>query len=155
MDAQPSFNQGVPSENVATLLERIECADPGSPDIDEDNRGQSWGHYQFTQGGLSPSSSLNTWQDIGSVATALKLVAAALKTCQDARVMCTNAGTLNVTSGYISDIYLEQILERLEKCWVNAGGVRVHFLLRVHLIHHFFSDNSPSYPNHSYHTFLS
>src|ERR1700677_3237349 len=129
MDAQPSFKQGEPSEKVTTLLERVQYADPDSLDIDEDNKGQSWGHYQFTACGISPSSSLTTWQDIGSVAIALKLVAAALKTCRDARVMCTNAG-IPKTNGFISDIYLEQTLDHLEKGWVGAGGVCTH--IRLH-----------------------
>ncbi|KAF8264808.1 hypothetical protein EI94DRAFT_1805298 [Lactarius quietus] len=120
MNKQPLLKQGKTSKEVATLLKRIQSADPASPDIDEDNLGQSWGHYQFTAGGVSPSSLLNTWQDIGSVDIAFKLVAASLKTCQDARAMCANAGTPKM-SGFISDIYLEQILDRLEKCWVGAG----------------------------------
>jgi hypothetical protein len=33
MDMQPAFMQGEPSENVATLLECIQLADPASPDI--------------------------------------------------------------------------------------------------------------------------
>ena len=122
MDTQPSFKQGKPSEHVTALLERLECADPGSPDIDEDNTGQSWGHYQFTAGGISPSSSLTTWQDVGSVAVAFRLVAAALKTCQEARKMCAGTG-MPMPCSYVSDIYFEQTLERLEKCWAGAGGV--------------------------------
>ena len=126
MNTQPMFKQGMPSEQVTTLLERVQFADPTSPDIDEDNVGPSWGHYQFTAGGISPSCSLTSWDDVGNVATAFKLVAAGLKTCQDARTMCANAGTPQTTS-FISDIYLEQILDRLEKCWTDAGGVRVQF----------------------------
>ena len=122
MDAQPSFKQGEPSEHVTALLECVECADPDSLDIDEDNKGQTWGHYQFTAGGISPSSSLTTWQDVGSVAVAFRLVAAALKTCQEARQMCASVG-MPTSSGYISDVYLKQTLERLEKCWAGAGGV--------------------------------
>ncbi|KAH9013656.1 hypothetical protein EDB85DRAFT_2158039 [Lactarius pseudohatsudake] len=121
MNAQMLFKQGKSSNNVTTLLERVQFADPGSPDIDEDNTCLSWGHDLFTAGGISPSVSLTTWEDVGSVATAFKLVAAALKTCQEARLMCTNAGTPK-TSGFISDIYLEKILECLENCWVGAGG---------------------------------
>ncbi|KAF8262007.1 hypothetical protein EI94DRAFT_1809450 [Lactarius quietus] len=121
MNSQPSFKQGEPSVEVAALLKHIQYTDPNSPDIDEDNWGQSWGHYQFMAGGLSPLSSLTTWQKIGNVNTALKLVAAALKTCQDARAMCANAGAPKM-SGSISDIYLEQILDCLEKCWGIAGG---------------------------------
>jgi hypothetical protein len=123
MDAQPSFKQGDPSQNILSLLERVQSADPSSSDIDEDNMGQSWGHYQFTAGGLTLTSSLTSWQDIGSVAIAFKLVAAALKTCQEARLMCTNAG-LSTTGGFVSDIYLEKTLDGLETCWVGAGGVR-------------------------------
>ncbi|KAI9428865.1 hypothetical protein H4582DRAFT_2090797 [Lactarius indigo] len=122
MNAQLSFKQGETSESVTTLLERVQSADPGSPDIDEDNMGQSWGHYQFTAGGISPSSSLTSWEDVGSVAMAFKLIAAAIKTCREARVMCANAGTPK-TTGFISNVYLEKILECLESCWVGAGGI--------------------------------
>ncbi|KAH9025244.1 hypothetical protein EDB84DRAFT_1243747, partial [Lactarius hengduanensis] len=70
MNAQSSFKEGEPSKQVATLLERVQFADPSSPDIDEDNTCQSWGHYQFTAGGISPASSLTNWQEVGNVATA-------------------------------------------------------------------------------------
>ena len=128
MDALPSFEQGETSEKVTMLLERIQTADPGSEDIDEDNKGLSWGHYQFTAGNLTLASSLTTWQDVGSVATAFKLVAAVLKTCQEARQMCENTGTPK-TGGFLSDVYLEKAFDCLEKCWVGAGGVRIHTLL--------------------------
>jgi len=130
MNAQWSFKQGKTSKKVTTLLKHVQFADPGSPDIDEDNTGPSWGHYQFTAGGVSPSSSLTTWEDVGSVSTTFELVAAALKTCQEARLMCANAG-MPKTVGLISDVYLEKTVECLESCWVGAGGVRVHFILRV------------------------
>ena len=128
MNAQPLFKQGETSQNVITLLERIQHADPDSPDLDEDNRGASWGHYQFTAGGLTLSSSLTTWRDVGSVATAFKLVAAALKTCQDARRICANISV----SAFLSDVYLGLTLERLEECWVGAGAVSVYVSLRFH-----------------------
>ncbi|KAF8262085.1 hypothetical protein EI94DRAFT_1744446 [Lactarius quietus] len=122
MNAQRTFKQGKPSDSVTTLLERVQSTDPSSPDIDEDNVSQSWGHYQFTAGGLSPLSSLTSWQNIGNVATAFKLVAAAIKTCQDAHLMCAKAGTPKTTR-FISDVYLEKICECLKKFWVDAGGV--------------------------------
>ncbi|KAH8987563.1 hypothetical protein EDB86DRAFT_2832261 [Lactarius hatsudake] len=122
MNAQSSFKQSEPSKQVTTLLDRIQFADPSSPDIDEDNACQGWGHEQFTAGGITLSSSLTSWQEVGNVATALKLVAAAIKTCQEARLMCENAGTPK-TSGFISDVYLEKTLECLESCWVGAGGL--------------------------------
>ncbi|KAI9447547.1 hypothetical protein H4582DRAFT_2051286 [Lactarius indigo] len=117
-----SFKEGEPSKQVTTLLEHVQFADPCSSDIDEDNTCQSWGHYQFTAGGISPASSLTNWQEVGSITTAFKLVAAAIKTCQEARLMCLNAGTLKST-GFISDVYLEKTLECLENCWVGAGGM--------------------------------
>jgi hypothetical protein len=136
MNALPTFKQGEPSEKVAALLERVQFADPGSPEFDEDNKGLSWGHYQFTGGNLTLSSSLITWQDVGNVATAFKLVAAALKTCQEARLMCTNAG-VPTTQGFLSDSYLEQTLGLLQTCWVGAGGVRTHFSSRFLSSHSF------------------
>ncbi|KAF8262989.1 hypothetical protein EI94DRAFT_1704351 [Lactarius quietus] len=80
MNAQWSFTEGEPFENVATLLEHVQFADPGILDLDEDNMGKGWGHYQFTAG-------------CGSIATAFKLVAAAIETCQEARLMDTNTTT--------------------------------------------------------------
>ncbi|KAH9171698.1 hypothetical protein EDB89DRAFT_1906687, partial [Lactarius sanguifluus] len=121
INVQLSFKEGEPSEQVATLLERVQSAVPSSPDIDEDNTYKSWGHYQFTAGGISLVSSLTSWEKVGSIATAFKLVAATIKMCRDARSMCSNAGTPK-TSGFISDVYLEKILECLESCWVGTGG---------------------------------
>jgi hypothetical protein len=119
MSKQSSFKQGEPSPNVTMLLERIQFANPGSSGIDEDNQAQNWGHYQFTAGGISPSSALTTWQDFGNVATAFKLVAAALKICQDARAMCADT---EMPPDFLCDVFFNQILERLEKCWVGTGG---------------------------------
>ena len=149
MNAQPSFKQGNPSQNVTTLLERIQSADPTSPDIDEDNKGQSWGHYQFTAGGLTLSYSLTTWQDIGSIATAFKLVAAALKTCREARLTCKDAG-VSTTVGFISDVYLEKTLESLESCWVGAGGVSSSILWDYHTFTFTFSRRSPLLMPHAF-----
>ena len=115
MDVLPLFKQGKPSNNVTALLECVECAALDSLDIDEDNRGQTWGHYQFMTDDVSPFSSLTTWQDVGSVAVAFRLVAAVLKTCQEAQQMCASTGML-MTGGYLSDVYLEQTLKCLEKC---------------------------------------
>ncbi|KAI9436828.1 hypothetical protein H4582DRAFT_2077786 [Lactarius indigo] len=122
MNAQSSFKEGEPSKQVMTLLEHVQLMDPGSPNINEDNTCQSWGHYQFTAGSISPASSLTNWQEVGSVTTAFKLVVAAIKTCQEARLMCSNA-RMPKTSGFISDVYLEKTLKCLENCWVGAGGV--------------------------------
>lgn len=126
MNAQSSFKQDKPSQNVLMLLERLQSTDPTSLDIDEDNTLQSWGHYQYMAGGLTLLSSLTTWEDVGSVAIAFKLVTAALKMCREAWLICANAG-MSTTGGFISDVYLEKTLDSLEKCWVGAGGVSPMF----------------------------
>ena len=134
MIAQPLFEQGQPgkpSQNFSTLLERIQLADPNSPDFNEDNKGQGWGHYQFMAGGLNLSSSLTSWQDVGSIASAFQLAAAAIKTCQEARAMCANAGKLTVVS-FISDAFLQETLDALKRCWIGAGGVSACFLQCLH-----------------------
>ena len=115
MNTQSLFNQGEPSNQVKTILKRLESADPGSLDIKEDDVYQSLGHYQFIAGGVSLPSSLTSWQSIGNVPTTFKLVEATLKTCRKAQLMCANARTME-KGGYISDIYLEQVLKYLEKC---------------------------------------
>ena len=136
MNAQLLFNQGKPSNQVKTILEHLESADLGSPDIEEDDVYQSWGHYQFTAGGISLSSSLTSWQSIGNVPTVFKLVEATLKTCHKAQLMCADT-RMTEKGGYINDIYLEQILEYLEKCWVSAGRVHSLFISCLNLLHFF------------------
>jgi hypothetical protein len=106
MHAQRSFKQGATSDNVATLLAHLQCADPGSPDIDEDNVCLGWGHDQFTAGGITPTSCLTSWQNVGSIDTAFKLVAAGLKTCQEARCYAQTGR-----------------LSRLEVSWSGVGSV--------------------------------
>jgi hypothetical protein len=60
MSVQPLFKQGEASADVLALLEHVELADLSSPDFKEDNLGQSWGHYQFMAGSLSPKSLLTS-----------------------------------------------------------------------------------------------
>ena len=148
MNRQPAFKQGTPSEQVTTLLERIQFADLASPDIDEDNVGQSWGHYQFTAGGVSPSSSLTSWEVVGNVATAFKLVAAGLKTCQDVRTMCANAGTLQ-TTGFVGDIFSNKSSTSLR----SAGPRPVEYVFNysseiwnLHFFRHFLLSAVQSFP---------
>lgn len=123
--------QGKLSQNFTTLLEYIQSADPNSPDFDEDNKYQGWGHYQFTAGGLNLLSSLTLWQDVGSITFAFELVAAAIKTCWEAWLMCANARKLTA-GGFISDAYLQETLNGLKKCWIGAGGVSAYFLRCFH-----------------------
>ncbi|KAI0258621.1 hypothetical protein BC834DRAFT_974972 [Gloeopeniophorella convolvens] len=122
MEQRRSKFKGSPSAGVAALLERVQRADPESPEINEDNMGASWGHDQFAGGGLTITSSLTSWQDIGNVATAFELIAAAIKTCKEARNMCRNIGKSVSDAGFISDSYLEILLERVRDCWLDAGG---------------------------------
>ena len=97
------------SQNLTIPLEHIQSAEPNSPDFDEDNKGQGWGHNQFMAGGLNLSSLLTLWQDVGSIATAFKLVAAAIKTCQEAQLMCMNARKL-MAGDFVTDAYLQETL---------------------------------------------
>ncbi|KAI9430019.1 hypothetical protein H4582DRAFT_2064265 [Lactarius indigo] len=112
MNAQMSFKQGKASDNIMTLLEQVQFADPGSPDIDKDNMCLSWGHDLFTAGGVSLSSSLTTWENVGSVATAFKLVAAALKMCQEARLIIVGSALVGYIFNY-SKFTIRFILSRL------------------------------------------
>ncbi|KAI0257839.1 hypothetical protein BC834DRAFT_919305 [Gloeopeniophorella convolvens] len=122
MDANRSFKQGSPSESFTALLERIQHADPMSPDISEENMEENWGHDQFTGGDLTLTSTLTSWKEIGNVTAAFELIAASIKTCKDARLMCERVGKPTTTSGFISDVYLEKVLEKIEACWAGAGG---------------------------------
>jgi hypothetical protein len=102
----------LPSDDVAAFLERIESADPDSPDFSEDDQNQSWGHWQFTSGNMTCSTVLTSWDHIG-ITTARRLIAAAVKTCKVARHICFERG-IN-SSSYLSDAYLENVVELLWK----------------------------------------
>ncbi|KAH9026117.1 hypothetical protein EDB85DRAFT_1893535 [Lactarius pseudohatsudake] len=118
-----SFKQSKLSKQVMTLFNCVQFSGPSLPDIDRDNVCQGWGHEQFTAGGVTLLSSLTSWQEVGNVATTLKLVAATIKTCQEARSMCENARTPKM-SGFISNVYLKKTLKCLESCWVGASGIK-------------------------------
>ena len=69
-----------PSLDVVAFLNRIDSADPNSPDLSEDNTDTGWGHCQFTAGNMQCTTVLLSWDKIG-VPMARKLIAAAIKTC--------------------------------------------------------------------------
>ncbi|KAF8971845.1 hypothetical protein BDZ97DRAFT_1149417 [Flammula alnicola] len=109
-----ALNSGSPSSTVLQFIERIESADPNTPDIDEHDTNIGWGHSQFTSGGLTCRSVLQTWSDIGNVKTAHRLLAASLKTCLVARHLCfTNKILMSDLSSYLSDTYLCEVVEIL------------------------------------------
>ncbi|KAI0062595.1 hypothetical protein BV25DRAFT_1838394 [Artomyces pyxidatus] len=121
MQDNPSFKSGPSSADVQALLERIEHADPNACDLDEDDSNASWGHSQFTGGSLTCTSVLTSWENIGSTGTARRFIAAALKTCKIARHLCFARKI--TTSTYLSDSYLEKIIELIWAAWKEAGGI--------------------------------
>ncbi|KAF8871298.1 hypothetical protein BD779DRAFT_1680501 [Infundibulicybe gibba] len=120
MSLRPDFEASQPSSDVMALLTRIENADPNSDEFSEDDSNGSWGHYQFTAGGLTCTSALLNWRSIGNTETACRLIAAALKTCKIARHVCFNRD-IEVNS-FLSDAYLENVIEKLWEVWTAAGG---------------------------------
>lgn len=126
-----------PSTNVSAFLERIESADPNSPDLSEDDMNGNWGHYQFTAGSMRCATVLQSWDEIGK-ATACKLLAAAIKTCKVARFVCFTRG-IEVGS-YLSDAYLQTLVESLwaarQKATRSIDGPNTQVCI-VHLRFHF------------------
>jgi len=121
MKACPDFRSLPPSDDLKAFLARIEEADPNDTTMDEDNKGVGWGHYQFTAGSMTCASVMKSWEDIGNTDTARRLIAAAIRTCKVARYVCEKMN-IKVTS-YISDMYLERIIETLWNLWKLAGAV--------------------------------
>ena len=126
MAASPGFKSSTPSDNVTAFLNRIEAADPNSCEIGEDDSNQSWGHWQFTAGGLTITTVIQDWACVGGVDTACKLLAAAIRTCKVARHICLERDI--TTNSFLSDAYLNNMVEQLYKSWTAAGGVRWSFL---------------------------
>src|SRR6266700_254209 len=134
MAASPDFKSSILSDNVAAFLNRIEAADPNSSEIGEDDSNQSWGHWQFTAGGLTITTVIQDWACVGDVDMACKLLAAAIRTCKVARHICLER---NITScNFLSDAYLNNMVERLCESWTAAGGV-CQFLFFIYKFHSF------------------
>jgi hypothetical protein len=110
-----SKHNGIPSANILQFIDRIELADPSAED-NEDNMNVSWGHTQFTSGGLTCSSVLVSWSAVGNVGTAFRLLAAAVKTAKVARQLCFTQG-ISEKRAYLADAYIQNIIELLWNCW--------------------------------------
>jgi len=121
MEKNPTFNSQPPSTEMEQFIARIETSDPNSTELAEDDSNANWGHYQFTAGSMTVQTVLTSWSSVGNTETARKLIAAAIRTCKTARFICFQRNVA-VTS-YLSDIYLENILDRLWTLWKDAGGV--------------------------------
>jgi hypothetical protein len=126
MEINPTFSNVPMADAVKHFIDGIQSADPLSSDFDEDDLGVSWGHRQF-QGW---NAKLSSWDAIGSPENACCLVAAVIKTCRVARELCRDLEAKNLAKGYttsyLSDMYLEQITERLWDLWKAAGGGEIH-----------------------------
>jgi len=109
------------------LIKEIEGADPND-ELDEDENGLNWGHRIFSHrlGNLS-------WQDIGSTVVACRLIAAVVKTCNQARQVCAKLG---IRGSYISDSYLDRVIDILREKWDEEGSVSLinSFLIQVSLM---------------------
>jgi hypothetical protein len=121
MEAHPDFGAGTTPILMSTFLSRIENSDPADPILSEDDTGSSWGDYQFTSGSMRIKSVIQSWECVGSTATACKFIAAALKTCKVARQICFEQ-KINATS-FLADTYLSNLIDELYDVWVKAGGV--------------------------------
>jgi hypothetical protein len=133
MEASPDFKSSTPSDNVTAFLNRIEAADPNSSEIGEDDSNESWGHWQFTAGGLTITAVIQDWAYVGDVDMACKLLAAAIQTCKVARHICLERDL--TPNSFLSDAYLNNMVEQLCKSWTVAGGVRRSILFyKLHLL---------------------
>ncbi|KAF8258737.1 hypothetical protein EI94DRAFT_1707720 [Lactarius quietus] len=87
-----SFMEGEPFENVATLLEHVQLLTLGYLILMR----TTWVKAGATTNSRQVASAciiINLLAGCGSIATAFKLVAAAIETCQEARLMDTNTTT--------------------------------------------------------------
>ncbi|KAI0037448.1 hypothetical protein FA95DRAFT_1684881 [Auriscalpium vulgare] len=111
-----SDEDGAPDDGVISLLNALESADPNDDDLDSDNDNEQWGHKQFNAG--FTYSGIKSWDQVGTVATACRLIAAALRTCKVARHMCFVRD--REAKDYLSDVYLEKLVDTISECWNKA-----------------------------------
>lgn len=119
------------SQGVLTFLLRLESADPNSVEISEDDHNAQWGHWQYGAAGITITSALVSWEAIGGVAVACRLLAAAIKTHRVAEAICFQRSVREKPS--LSVVYLTQLVSHLwslvEDLGTEKEQVRTHFLL--------------------------
>jgi len=147
MRSHTTFQNGEPSADASAFLSRIQNADPNSPEISEDDTNQCWGHYQFSGAGMTCTSVLTSWASVGNTGIARQLIAAAIKTCRVARHLCFQRAI--ESTSFLSDAYLENIIDILWTLWIDAGGVCVFFyskMSNLQKIHSLFRKTSGKLP---------
>ena len=105
MQNDPEFSCGEPSPNMTAFLKRIESADPNDDSIDDDEKGVSWGHYQFTAGNMQYSTVITSWKAVGNTKIACWLIAAAVRTSMVAKYICKKQRL--PTTALLSNIYVD------------------------------------------------
>jgi hypothetical protein len=121
MEANPNFRAGTMLILTTNFLSRIKNASPAAPDFSEDDTGISWGHHQFTSGSTTTKSVFTSWESVRSTVIACKLITTRIKTCKVACHICFNNGI--ITSSYLADAYLSNMVDQLWDVWTTAGGV--------------------------------
>ncbi|KAF8234117.1 hypothetical protein L208DRAFT_1077691, partial [Tricholoma matsutake] len=107
----------------------VKNANPYVADLLEDDSGPSWGHSQFTSGNMTLTSVLQSWESIGSTKTACHLIAASIKICKVARHICFEQ---KITTGsYLSDAYLQNLIEVLWTLWKKVEGYVGQFFKHI------------------------
>ncbi|KAG2011199.1 hypothetical protein CC2G_011345 [Coprinopsis cinerea AmutBmut pab1-1] len=101
------------SPQFLKFLERIENANPNDPAIPKDDGNENWGHHQFTAGSLTLRSTITSWDAVGSAEHAARLLAAAIRTCHAARIICGDRNIPVKDDEYLSDAYLDQTVQVL------------------------------------------
>ncbi|KAF4604595.1 hypothetical protein EYR40_003369 [Pleurotus pulmonarius] len=120
MEQSPSHGgRGFPSSETATLLSRVQSADPRCVES-EDDLNQSWGHWQWTAGSLTIGTTITSWAAVGNTDTARQLLAAALVTCKAARLLCLEMRPK--PQSYLSDSYVDRLISALSEAWKRSGG---------------------------------
>ena len=115
MQDNPEFLFEEPSPNMTAFLKRIESADPNDDSIDDDEKGISWGHYQFTAGNMQCSTVITSWKAVGNTKVACRLIAAAVRTSMVAKYICKKQRL--PTNSLLSYNYVEKVIEALCTVW--------------------------------------
>lgn len=132
MAKDPHFRPSSPSPEAAEYLARIASASPDSPDLEEDDTGTSWGHYQFQGNPFTIKTTLTSWDAIGSVEFALKFLAESVRTYRVALYLCEKAGL--ATDNLLSACYVHELVETIGSAWSRAHEVRNSLILCLNLI---------------------
>ena len=106
------FPSQSPTPEFDAFVTLIETADPNSSSYEDEDTNEGWGHFQFNINGPGTIKSLvSSWEAVGNVQQACRLIAAAVRTARVARHVCVECHVR--ATQWTADAYVDRVVVAL------------------------------------------